>query len=503
MTEVTTKQGTLRGTGTAHGVRFAGIPYAAPPVGKLRFRPPAPPEGWDGVRDAARFGHIAPQNASMMDAITGTEPEVHGEDCLYLNVWTPSVDDHGARPVMVWIHGGGFQIGSGSSPIYDGDSFARDGVVFVSLNYRLGELGFMELGGIDPDYAGSGNNGLRDQIAALQWVQDNIAAFGGDPANVTIFGESAGSMSVALLMAAEGTTGLFRRAICESGGTNAASTPDAAQHLATQYLDAASVGDVESLLALSVEQLLEVQTKVLMERFADPDKTIAEGGDPLTFLPFRPVTDGGLVPHEPLAALAAGSAAGVDVVVGYNAEEWNLFSLMDATPIDDEALVRRAGLVSSNPEALVEAYRTHRGDTDGSPKSLMGAMFTDLLFRRPGAALLAAQQGHGATYAYRFDWASPSMGGLLGAAHAMELPFVFDGVSVPGIEVLVGPEAPQDLATAMHGAWVSFAQNGQPAVPGGPEWPQWHPDGLAALVFDTPCHAVMDAHPAVDSAWGA
>lgn len=209
---------------------------------------------------------------------------------------------------MVWIHGGGFQIGSGSSPIYDGEAFARDGVVLVSLNYRLGELGFMELGAIDPDYAGSGNNGLRDQICALEWVRDNIAVFGGDPGNVTVFGESAGSMSVSLLLASDAATGLFRRAICESGGVNAASTAEAAETLAAQYLAESGADDVAGLLALPVEDLMAVQSKVLMERFADVEATIEAGGDPLTFLPFRPVTDGGLVPLDPLAAIASGSA---------------------------------------------------------------------------------------------------------------------------------------------------------------------------------------------------
>ncbi|MEZ5373945.1 MAG: carboxylesterase/lipase family protein [Microthrixaceae bacterium] len=500
MTEVTTKQGALRGVATDHGVRFLGVPYAAPPVGELRFRPPAAPASWEGVRDADAFGPIAPQNPSMMDAITGAQPEVQGEDCLYLNVWTPDTD--GSRPVMVWIHGGGFQIGSGSSAIYDGESFARDGIVLVSLNYRLGELGFMELGSIDPDFAGSGNNGLRDQIAALEWVRDNIAAFGGDPSNVTVFGESAGSMSVSLLMASDAASGLFHRAICESGGVNAASDPEAADTLAAQYLADSGVADVAGLQALSVEQLLAVQSKVLMERFADVEQTIEDGGDPLTFLPFRPVTDGHLVPLDPLAAISAGAADGVDVLVGYNAEEWNLFALMDASPIDDrDALVRRVGLVSPDGAKLADAYAA--AQPDASPKALLNAAFTDLLFRRPAADLLAAQSAHGATFAYRFSWQSPSMGGMLGAAHAMELPFVFDLASMPGIEVLVGPDAPQGLSDSVHGAWVAFAADGAPALPGGPEWGPWAPEARTTMDLNVECRPIVDSHEAVDAAWEA
>ncbi|MBP6133753.1 carboxylesterase/lipase family protein [Candidatus Microthrix sp.] len=497
MTEVSTEQGVLRGSATDHGTKFLGIPYAAPPVGALRFRPPAPPTGWDGVRDAAEFGPIAPQNPSMMDAITGAQPEAQGEDCLYLNVWTPDVA--GSAPVMVWIHGGGFQIGSGSSPIYNGEAFARDGVVLVSLNYRLGELGFMELGAIDPGYAGSGNNGLRDQIAALEWVRDNIATFGGDPANVTVFGESAGSMSVSLLLASDAVSGLFHRAICESGGVNAASDPDAAHTLAAQYLAGSGVDDVAGLVALSVEELLGVQSKVLMERFEDVEATIEAGGDPLTFLPFRPVTDGDLVPHDPLATIANGSATGIDVLVGYNAEEWNLFALMDASAIDDAALERRLELVSGNGAPLASAYRTV--NPDASAKDLLNFAFTDLLFRRPAAQVLAAQEGHGATFAYRFSWQSPSMGGMLGAAHAMELPFVFDLAHAPGIDVLVGPDAPQVLSNAVHGAWVAFAKSGTATLPDGPEWSEWRSDAPNTMDLNELCRPIFDVHDVVDAAW--
>jgi para-nitrobenzyl esterase len=184
--------GALRGRWADGVARFAGIPFAAPPVGEQRFRPPAPAPDWEGVRDARHFGPISPQNPSLMDALFGGEAEQWDEDCLHLNVWTPSVETESPLPVMVWIHGGGFEMGSGSSPLYHGESFAHSGVVYVSINYRLGSLGFLELGHLDPGYAGSGNVGLLDQVAALRWVRDNVAAFGGDAGNVTVFGESAG-----------------------------------------------------------------------------------------------------------------------------------------------------------------------------------------------------------------------------------------------------------------------------------------------------------------------
>ena len=234
---VHTRLGAARGVWLDDVARFGGLPFAAPPVGDLRFRPPAPPTAWEGERDATGFGHVSPQNPSMLNALLGEEPEAQSEDCLYLNVWTTRPGEPTAGlPVMVWIHGGGFEMGSGSSPMYHGEKFARSGVVLVSINYRLGSLGFLELGHLDESYAGSGNNGLLDQVAALEWVRDHVAEFGGDPRDVTIFGESAGAMSVSLLLSMPSARGLFHRAVAQSGALSAARTPEHARKDADEFL---------------------------------------------------------------------------------------------------------------------------------------------------------------------------------------------------------------------------------------------------------------------------
>lgn len=271
MTQVETTLGTVEGS-IVEGrngepvQRFAGIPFAAAPVDDLRFAAPQAHPGWSGVRDATEFGTIAPQEPSMVDGIMGLDPETWSEDCLYLNVWTQSAERGANRPVMVWIHGGGFTFGSGSSQLYQAERFVsgRD-VVVVSVNYRMGLFGFMELGHLDAELAGSANNGLRDQIAALQWVRDNIAHFGGDPGNVTIFGESAGSMSVSLLMTAPEASGLFHRVIAQSGSTNGAHPPERAEANARLLVDSLGLSTVAELRALDAAELLHAQGRSLLE----------------------------------------------------------------------------------------------------------------------------------------------------------------------------------------------------------------------------------------------
>ena len=287
MTTVSTTAGQVRGAPHGAGLRFAGIPFAGSTGGDGRWRPPTPVEPWDGVRDATGFGAIAPQNPDMMLAFLGLEPEAMGEECLHLNVFTPAADD-AARPVMVWIHGGAFFMGSGSSPMYDGVSLVERGdIVLVTINYRLGAFGFMELGWLDDELAGSANCGLLDQVAALEWVRDNIAVFGGDPGNVTIFGESAGSMSVTSLLAMDAAKGLFHKAIAQSGAAQTIATPDQAERSGRAFVEACGVTTADELQALPMERILEVQSQVVITSMTNVEPLLEEGI--AAGLPFRPV----------------------------------------------------------------------------------------------------------------------------------------------------------------------------------------------------------------------
>ena len=501
--DVETTCGTLRGEASGGIVRFCGVPFAAPPVGELRFRPPQPPEAWTGVRPATSFGPISPQNPSLMDALFGGESEPWDEDCLYLNVWTPSVPGTTAErdplPVMVWIHGGGFEMGSGSSPLYHGESFARNGAVLVTLNYRLGALGFLELGSVDPALTGSGAVGLLDQIAALEWVRDNISAFGGDPDRVTIFGESAGAFSVSLLLSMPRAAGLFHRAIAQSGSASGAKSPDHARADTEEFLAAAELSTVEDLRAAPVERLLSAHAALGAARMADPEAVIEKYGNPLGFLPFRPVTDGLELPHDPLAAIVGGSAAGVALMVGTNLEEWKLFALMAPGATSEEDLRRRMALVTSDPDGALAAYRAeHPGS---SPAELECAVLTDVIFRIPGYRLADAQAPHAPVWQYRFDWRSPAWGGAIGAAHALEIPFVFDLVEDHRLHVFVGPDAPRSLARAMHESWVHFAADGVPRARNVPDWPSVDSPTRPVMLFDTECRVVRDPQPATAAFW--
>lgn len=488
--------------------RFSGIPFAAPPVANLRFAAPAAVTPWQGERGAESTAAISPQNSSMMDALFGGEAERCDEDCLYLNVWTPTPGSEppkelpanlSALPVMVWIHGGGFEMGSGSSPMYDGTHFAKSGVVLVTLNYRLGALGFLELGHLDPTLAGSGNVGLLDQIAALEWVRDNIANFGGDPANVTIFGQSAGAMSVSLLMAMPRAKGLFHKAIAESGAASAGRSPEIAVADAQDFMSVGGWSSLDDLRNAPVSELLAAHGAQSAARLADPEGFIRRTGNPLAFLAFRPVADGIEVPIDPLGAIAAGSAADVSLIVGTTSEEWRLFAMMSPPPSDEEALRRRLTVLVTDPDVALTAYRDEFGDL--TVGDLEGAILTDLVFRNPAVRLADAQRAHAATYQYLWTWRSPAWGGMVGAAHAIEIPFVFDMVEDHRLHVFVGPEAPATLAHAVNAAWVAFASNGCPKADGLPDWPTVDGAGRPVVLLDTVPELVLDPHAATRAFW--
>ena len=329
--DVDTSTGRLRGAVTPNGTRvFKGVPFARPPVGRLRFAPPLPVEPWAGVRDASEFGPVSPQSTFGL-GFMGAGQQPQSEDCLYLNVWTPSLEAR--RPVMVWIHGGAFVFGAGSEPLYDGSRLAARGdVVVVTINYRLGALGYL----CHPALAEptTGNAGLLDQIAALTWVRDNASVFGGDPDRITIFGESAGSMSVTTLMGTPAARGLFSKAIAQSGAPTTATLDEAAD---TAERVAARVGvGVEGLRAVPAAQLIDAQQQLMFGAQAGGGGLVTGG-----VMPFRPTVDGDVLPRPPEEAIAAGESALVALLIGTNRDEMKLFSLFEPSEFDDDALRAR------------------------------------------------------------------------------------------------------------------------------------------------------------------
>lgn len=441
----TTRQGAVRGTHGAGGVAvFRGIPYAAPPFGPHRFREPRPVPAWDGVRDATAYGPTAPKGPypPPMDRVL-PDPSLPGEDCLNLNVWTPGTD--GRAPVMVWLHGGAFVNGAGSLPGYDGAAFARDGVVCVTVNYRLGVEGYLSL----PD--APDNRGLLDQIAALEWVRDNIAAFGGDPGRVTVFGESAGAMSIGVLLTTPAARGLFHRAILQSGAAHHTIRRATARRIAAHFAARFGVEPTAAGLAtVPMDRLLAGQAELRAE-LATHQAPEVWGEAALNAMPFEPVSETpGLLP---------GPDSPVALLLGSNTEEYRLFMVPTGIlgHVDERRLRAGAARHGLDPDRDLPVYREAR--PGAAPGDLLSAVVTDWFFRMPAIRLAeAAPRAH----LYEFGRRSPACGGLMGAAHATEIPFVFDNLAVAGDSELIGTDPPQPLADAMHAAWVAFAATGDP-----------------------------------------
>jgi para-nitrobenzyl esterase len=492
---VTVAGGQIRGVWRDDLWSFSGIPYARAPEGELRWRPPQPPTPWDGVRDASSFGPIAPQPIAVAGITSPSDPgadEQQSEDCLTLNVWTPELPDDPTthrgtgRPVMVWIHGGGFTSGSGSVFLYRGGQLVRNGdVVIVTINYRLGALGFLGHRGFGDAEGMVGNWGLLDQVAALQWVRDHIARFGGDADLVTIFGESAGGFSVAALLAAPTAAGLFRRAIVQSGGTHVhdlAEADRAGDRLAETLGVAACT---RQILGSVPSSELVAATEEMGKRRPDPGRLP---------LPFLPVVDGVFLPHHPLTAVEHGAAAGVDLLIGTNRDELALFGLgrPEMSVLDEAALFRWAANAAPDvpSDELIAAYRAERESRAEpiDPRAVMVAAGTDDVFRWPSLQLAAAHAAHAAqgvgTFVYLFDWESPAFGGVLGSCHALELPFVFGVVHVPAVQLFTGSgPAVETLSRQMQQAWLAFARTGDPSHAELGTWSAWNPGQRSTMIF--------------------
>lgn len=491
-TIATTTNGRVEGREKEGVVLFAGIPYVAPPVGELRFKAPRLHEPWEGIRPAQRFGPAAPQLPG--EWLTNRLAVRWDEDCLTLNISTPAVDD-GRRPVLVWIHGGAYRTGQGGIPWYNGARFAANGdIVVVSINYRLGALGFTHLARFGDEYATSGLNGTLDQVAALEWVRDNIQAFGGDPDSVTIAGESAGAFSVGTLLGLPRAAGLFRRAIAQSGAAHHTLPLEAAEKVTDLFCEELGVRSVDGLHAAPVQDILEAQARL--------DAALGRGaglvnklGVPV--LPFCPVVEGSVLPARPFEAVQRGASADVPVLIGTNRDETTLWGYAD---IDEERL-RKLITRLGGDEEMIAAYRAPR--PDASATDVLTAVTTDHMFRIPAIRLAEARATHGArTWMYLFAWESRAFGGRLKATHALEIPFAFNNLDRPGVDVFLGEgPTPQHVADAMHAAWTSFIRTGDPNCGALPDWPAYDTKRRATMVFDNVSQVVDDPSSAERRLW--
>lgn len=483
----TTTAGTVRGA-TDGGIHaFKGIPYGAPTSGDGRLRPPSPPAPWSGVRDTLAFAPMCPQIVRGLPDIfaSWTFDKAMSEDCLALNVWTPALADGGKRPVMVWFHGGDFASLSGSRNVFDGTRLAHKGdVVVVTLNHRLNLFGYLQLSQFLPDYADAGNIGLLDLVQALQWVRDNIAAFGGDPGNVTIFGQSGGGAKVSCLMAMPVAAGLFHHAIVQSGSYYlSAMAPDAAAALTRKLLAALelSPSDAAKLTSLPVATLVAGMEKA--------QKT--PGG-----LNFRPVADGRALPSGPWVPGAPAVSRTVPLLVGTVATEMTLLTGAGdpATFTLDEAALRQRLLRWFDRGDIDRVLATFRETWPGAtPSDLFFAIDTDMAMRR-GAwqqAERKAAQGGAPVWLYEVDWRTPVGGGKWRTPHSVELALVFDNVAKSASMVGTGAE-PQRLADQMSGCWLAFARSGNPDHAGVSHWPIYSDAERATIVFDVTSRVVND-----------
>ncbi len=437
----------------------------------------------------------------MGGSLTGTDEEEQGEDCLRLNVWAP-IDDTGAKcPVMVWIHGGAYLYGSGSSPGNHGHTFARDGVVFVSFNYRLGAMGFLHTGSVRPDCdPGSGNYGIADQVAVLRWVRDNIGGFGGDPDNVTVFGVSAGGNYTQSMTACPQADGLFHRAISQSAGgpTLWGMPPNVAAAVAEVYFENLGLGspaDVD-LSGLTSMELLDAQASLLESlRLGMYDDRFGD----LT-IPFYPVSG---TDHQPLSvsdAHDAGTTAHVDMIIGTNRHEMTLFKLL-AEMGGAGAATPRVGEKPEWQDRIRAVYR--ETEPDASDERIKWTVEGDRAFRIPNLRVVESRVRNGArTWWYEFAWESPAFDGRIGASHGLEIPFVFDDTKTPIGQFLLGDAAPDHLAKSMHETWINFARTGVPSSAALPEWPEFSLEERPAAVFNDEIRVEGDRDPERRAAWG-
>lgn len=497
---VETTSGPIRGEHTPGGTAWRGIPYAAPPVGKLRFRAPQPPQPWQDVRDATHYGAIAPQRVVKMLGITDQTPQ--SENCLTLNVYRPESASAGPLPVMVWIHGGAYALGASSQPAYDGSVMTQTGdVILVTLNYRLGAFGYLDLTRFSTEERQFDSNlALRDQIQALEWVQANIAAFGGDPNNVTLFGQSAGGGAVTTLMTVPRARGLFQKAIAQSAPATLVLSEDRSAQICDTFLERAGI-DANTEAGLSQLAVLSTSELLALSDWLYDEVPLATPG----VLAYAPVVDGDIVPDVPVQVFARGEQHPIPLVIGNVKDEATLFKFMKSplVPIDEPKLrgvfeeVQRENPTVHVPsyERVTTAYRR--------PASLQARLHIagDFGFRMPAIWVARAHARIAPTYLYRFDFATPAMKLVgLGSTHATEVALEFGRVISKGsITYKLGGEGTaRALGAEVRDAFTAFARDSTP----GAEWPRYELDGELTYVFDRVSKVVPKLDQALLDAWG-
>jgi para-nitrobenzyl esterase len=485
-----TRFGRIRGIDVGGIKTFKGVPYGGTTSGPNRFLPPTDPAAWTGTRDALAFGPSAPQRdpsaaprAGSPFAVAAADLPRESEDCLVLNVWTPAVGDGVRRPVMLWCHGGGFSSGSGSSPVTDGTNLARRGdVVVVSINHRLNVLGFTfleELGGAD--FAGSGDAGMLDIVHALGWVHDNIAEFGGDPGNVTVFGQSGGGRKVATLLTMPSATGLFHRAIIQSGATLQLVEREQATRVATELMRKLGVerSQVRALQALPIERIMSAYFAVVRELNVDP-----------MTMGFSPAVDGRIVPRHPFHPDASAVSADVPVMLGATRTELTTSADAEAFSLSEGGLRERIGeLLGDRAPQAIEVYA--RANPGATPSDLYFLISSDHRYGAPVMKIAERRAAleRGPVYLYYFRWESPFDGGRLRSPHTIEIPFAFDNLDASPLTA-DAPTAPA-LADKVSDAWIAFARTGDPSTPKLPAWRAFDAVTRATMVFDD-ASAVVD-----------